>query len=140
MRSLRDESGQTLVLVALSMTFLLGCMALAIDIGLIFRSHRNTQIAADAAAIAAALDYKYNASITSAQAAGQAAASANGVVNGTSGATVQINVPPKYGAYAGDSGFVEAVVVDPSPTIFMGVFTKKSSLTVGARAVAGSGS
>lgn len=71
MRSLRDESGQTLVLVALSMTFLLGCMALAIDIGLIFRSHRNTQIAADAAAIAAALDYKYNASITSAQAAGQ---------------------------------------------------------------------
>jgi hypothetical protein len=122
------------------MTFLLGFMALAIDMGLLFRAHRNIQIAADAAAIAAALDYKYNASITSAQTAGQSAASVNGVTNGTGGATVTINVPPKYGPYAGDTGFVEAIVVDPSPTIFMGMFTKTSSLSVGARAVGGSGS
>jgi hypothetical protein len=140
MRLREDEGGQTLVLVALSMTFLLGFMALAIDVGLLFRAHRNVQIAADAAAIAAALDYKYNNSITSAQTAGQSAASINGVTNGTGGATVTINIPPKYGAYAGDSGFVEAVVLDPSPTIFMGVITRKSSLSVGARAVAGSGS
>ena len=83
MRLREDEGGQTLVLVALSMTFLLGFMALAIDVGLLFRAHRNVQIAADAAAIAAALDYKYNNSITSAQTAGQSAASINGVTNGS---------------------------------------------------------
>ena len=142
MRFRQDEGGQTLVLVALSMTFLLGFMALAIDLGLLFRAHRNVQIAADAAAIAAALDYKYNTTgqPASAQAAGRAAAAANGITNGVGGATVTINPPPLYGPYAGDSGFVEAIVVDPSPTVFMGMFTKKSSLSVGARAVAGSGS
>ena len=140
MRSLRDECGQTLVFVALGMTVLVAFMGLAIDVGLLFRCRRNLQIAADAAAIAAALDYKYNASITSAKAAGQAAATANGVTNGVGGATVTINTTPVYGPYAGQSGFIEAIVYDPSPTIFMSMLTKNSSMTVSARAVAGSGS
>ncbi|WP_348262311.1 pilus assembly protein TadG-related protein [Telmatobacter sp. DSM 110680] len=137
---LREDSGQTLVFVALGMTVLVAFMGLAIDVGLLLRSRRNMQIAADAAAIAAALDYRYNSSTTSAKAAGQAAATVNGVTNGTGGATVTINIPPVYGPYAGDSGFIEAIVLDPSPTIFMGVLSKKNSLNVGARAVAGSGS
>jgi hypothetical protein len=136
-----DESGQALVLVALCMTFLLGFMALAIDMGLLFRTHRNAQIAADAAAVAAALDYKYNTTgqPASAQAAGRAAAAANGVTNGVGGATVTINVPPSYGPYAGDAGFIEAIVIDPSPTTFANMFVHSRSMNVGARAVAGSG-
>ena len=42
-----------LVLVVLCMTVLLGFMALAIDVGLLFRARRNVQIAADAAAAGA---------------------------------------------------------------------------------------
>src|ERR1035441_7238132 len=77
----KGESGQVLIMTVLAMTVLLGFMALAIDVGFLFRARRNMQIAADAAAIAAALDYKYNNSKTSAQNAGVSAAAANGVTS-----------------------------------------------------------
>jgi hypothetical protein len=140
MRLRQDEAGQTLIFGALGMMVSVAFMGLAIDVGLLLRTRRNAQIVADAAAIAAALDYKYNSSTTSAKAAGQAAATANGVTNGVGGATVTINTPPVYGPYAGQSGFIEAIVEDPSPTIFMGMLTKVKSLNAGARSVAGSGS
>ena len=41
---------------------LMAFLALAIDVGTLFRARRNMQIAADAAAVAGALDYKYNVS------------------------------------------------------------------------------
>jgi hypothetical protein len=135
-----EECGQVIVFTLLSMTLLLGFLALAIDVGILFRAKRNAQIAADAAAVAGALDYKYNSSVSSAQTAGAAAASANGVTNGTGGAVVAINIPPKYGNYAGFDGFVEAVVTQPNSTFFMGMLSGKTSTTVGSRAVAGSGS
>ena len=59
MKIFRNEDGQTLVLTALCMTAMLGFMALAIDVGLLFRARRNMQITADAVAVAAALDYYY---------------------------------------------------------------------------------
>jgi len=135
-----EECGQVIVFTLLSMTLLLGFLALAIDVGILFRAKRNAQIAADAAAVAGALDYKYNSSVSSAQTAGAAAATANGVTNGTGGAVVAINIPPKYGNYAGFDGFVEAVVTQPNSTFFMGMLSGKTSTTVGSRAVAGSGS
>jgi Flp pilus assembly protein TadG len=140
MRVLRDESGQVIVLTVLCMGVLLGFMALAIDVGLLFRARRNVQIAADAAAIAGALDYKYNASTSTAKTAGQTAAAANGVTNGAGGAVVAINLPPQNGAYAGSGGFVEAVVSLPTQTFFMGYLFHHNNFTVSARAVAGSGS
>ena len=51
MKIFRNEDGQTLVLTALCMTAMLGFMALAIDVGILFRSKRNMQIAADSAAV-----------------------------------------------------------------------------------------
>jgi len=140
MRVFREESGQALVFTALCMTVLLGFMALAIDVGLLFRARRNVQIVADAAAVAAALDYKYNGVVSSAKAAGQAAATANGMTNGVGGVTVAINLPPSYGPYASSTGFAEAIVIDPSPTTFMHIFTHSSSADVSSRAVAGAGS
>ncbi len=145
-RILKDESGQVLVLTVLSMTVLVGFLALAIDVGMLFRAKRNMQIAADAAAIAGALDYKYNGSITSAQAAAQTAATANGVTStGTcpifdhTKTYVCINIPPVYGPNAGSSGFVEALISQPNQTIFMPMISHSSLISVGARAVAGSG-
>lgn len=51
-----DESAQVLVLVVLSMGALLGMMALAIDVGQVFSVKRQLQAAADAAALAGALE------------------------------------------------------------------------------------
>ena len=82
MKILRDEKGQTLVLTALCMTVMLGFMAVSIDVGVLFRSKRSLQTAADAAAVAAAQDYMWSQSATSAQAAGKAASSVNGYTDG----------------------------------------------------------
>ncbi len=134
-----DESGQTAVLLVVSFTVLAGFLALAIDAGLLFQAKRNVQIAADAAAVAGALDYKYNGSTTTAKSNAQTAASANGVTNGTGGAVVTVNVPPANGPYAGTSGFVEAIVSEPESVYFLRIL-KFNTITVSARAVAGSGS
>jgi hypothetical protein len=131
-----DENGQVLVLAALAMTALMGFMALATDVGILFRAKRNLQIAADAAAVAGALDYLYNGTSSSATAAGKAASSANGVIDGTGGAVVTISVPPADGPNSGRASFVEATVMKSKQTFFMGMFGIKS-VNVGARAVAG---
>jgi hypothetical protein len=140
MRILKEESGQTLTLLCLCMGVFLGFTALATDVGLLFRAKRNMQIAADAAAVAAALDYVYNSSLTSAQGAGTTAANNNGVVAVTGGASVAVNCPPTTGpnATGGSScnGYFEAIVSNPNPTIFMRAF-HINSISVGARAVAG---
>jgi uncharacterized membrane protein len=73
MRIRSDESGQVLILTALSMTMLFGFLALAVDVGTLFDAKRRLQVAADAAATAGALDYSFNGSTTSAQNAAKAA-------------------------------------------------------------------
>ena len=55
MKFKKNESGQVLVLTALSMSALLGFVGLATDVGVLFRVRHNLQIAADAAATTAAL-------------------------------------------------------------------------------------
>lgn len=55
-RVTKAENGQVLVLTALSLTVLLGFMALAIDVGLIHYRQVQLQTAADAAAVAAGLE------------------------------------------------------------------------------------
>jgi len=133
MRIYKSEAGQVLVLTTLSMMLLLGFAGLAVDVGMLFHAKRNVQIAADAAALAGAIDYKYYASATSAIAAAQNAASANGVTD-TSDLTV--NVPPLSGPNTGSRGFIEAIVSVPNPTWFMRLFGF-NSVNVAARAVAG---
>jgi uncharacterized membrane protein len=50
-----SESGQAIVLLAISIVVLLGFTALAVDGGMIFSDRRHAQNAADAAALAGAL-------------------------------------------------------------------------------------
>jgi Flp pilus assembly protein TadG len=138
MKRWSNDSGQVLVVTSLSMLILLGIMGMALDAGMLFRAKRTVQIAADAAAVAAALDYKYNGTLDSAVSAGRAASAQNGITDGSGGTTVTINVPPKYGATAGESGYIEAVVQYPSPTYFMKLFGV-NSVTIAGRAVVGTG-
>ena len=132
MKFLRNENGQTLVLTALCMTAMLGFMALALDVGLLFRARRNMQTAADSAAIAGAQDYMWNASTTTARTQAKNASTANGYTDGASGAVVTVNIPPTSGPNTGSAGFIEAIVSQPVSTVFMGMFSR-SSVNVGAR-------
>jgi len=147
MRFQRDESGQMLILTALSLVALLGFMALAIDVGVLFRARRNLQIAADSAAMAGAVDYLYNASTSSAATAASNAAAANGVTTSYTVAAntacpdptqncVVVNIPAT-GPTGTEPFAVEAQVSMPNPTFFMRMFGR-SNMVVGARAVAAS--
>jgi hypothetical protein len=145
MKFARNESGQSLVMSALCITVLLGFVGFGIDIGLLFHAKRNLQTAADAAAIAGALNPSSYA------ASGAAAAAANGVTATTQPSTlpanqqttVTINCPPAKGPFSSapncatsGGGFVEALIQQPSQTFFMGLFGF-NNMEVAARAVAG---
>jgi hypothetical protein len=149
MRILREEKGQTLVLTALCGSVLIGFIGLVFDVGVLFRARRDVQTAADAAAVAAAMDYYYNYSVlgstyalSHAIAAGKTAALSNGVPS----ANITINCSPTSGPKVDASkcdGYFEALVIQPSHTIFMSTFSqlqksnKYSTINVSARAVAG---
>lgn len=129
----KDESGQILVLAALSMTVIFGFMALAIDVGLLFNAKRKLQNAADAAATSAAIDYMFNASQTTATAAAKAAVTANQISN----ATVTVNFNPNIkSAYHTSNYYVQVVLSQPDSTFFMGMFNHKL-MNIGAMAIAG---
>ena len=138
MKLFREESGQTVVLTAFCMTILLGFTALAVDVGMMFRAKRSLQSAADAAAVAAAIEMGYNGnngltgSSNNITAAADAAAALNGITDPTQ---VAVNNPVTSGYHTG-SGFVEVVITQPNSMIFTGMFGR-SSMNVMARAVGG---
>jgi Flp pilus assembly protein TadG len=132
---LRDESGQTLIFVAVSMTVILGFLAMAADVGTLLHDKRNLQIAADSAAIAGAVEEKVSSVTGDIQASGQTASTQNGFTNGSNQVTVTINTPPVNGPHAGAAGYVEAIVSQVEPVFFMKLFSF-TSMTVTARAVA----
>ncbi len=131
------RSGAILVWFALMLTMLLGMVGLVVDSGLLMAGHRHTQNAADAAALAAALDLMLGKS--------PAVATATAITfckqhNDLADAPDPIvNIPPASGPYAGEPGYVEVIASNPLPTYFIqvlpGVATEN---TVRARAVAGS--
>ena len=125
MKNLKDESGQALIISALCMTCLFGFVALAADVGVMLREKRLVQTAADSAAIAGALELNYYPSgVTAAAlaAAGQNgfSASSSGVTT-TNGVTVTVNNPPQNGPHQ-VAGYVEVIVSQIQPTLFMSVF------------------
>jgi hypothetical protein len=139
MRIRNDEGGQMLVMLAVSLSALMGLMALAVDVGMLFHVRREVQIATDAAAAAGALDYHYNPSGSTARAAAQAAAAQNGIINGSNGRIVNVTFPPStFYSSPYSTGFVQAVVTVPNPTFFMKMF-HLTTVNIVASAVAGPG-
>jgi Flp pilus assembly protein TadG len=152
MRLIRDEKGQTLVLTALLGCCLMGFMALAIDIGVLFRAQRRLQIAADSAAIAGALTDYYSQTVScgtapagtagsSIKCAAANAAANNGVTDTTQ---ITVNNPTTNGSHVG-AEYIEVVIRQPNPTLFMAAFnglmpggsSNSNAMTVAARAVGG---
>jgi Flp pilus assembly protein TadG len=138
MKFTRDENGQSLMIVAIVMALvMIGFLAMALDVGNLFREKRKAQSAADAAAVAAAEEGGTGAS-------GQSAANAVAKLNGfdttlaKNPAVVTLSTPSS-GNFSGSS-YVQASVSQPIQTFFMGAF--KSGLrtvTVSASSVAGGG-
>jgi hypothetical protein len=131
MKSIHDEDGQALVMTAFCMLVLLGFIALAVDVGTLYNAKRKVQIAADASAIAGALEMVWGNSanaVTQAQTAG----TNNGITNVNQ---IAVTPSPTDGYHQG-SGFIEVVVTQPNPTAFMGMFMP-GTVNVAARAVAG---
>jgi len=135
LQALSDERGQTLIFAALCFSILLGFVALAVDVGLMFNARRLTQAAADSAAIAGAEELNYG----DVSAAAQASAALNGVTNGINGAVVTVNNPPLSGPHSGNASYVEVIVSESQATVFMNVLGQ-GSMTVSGRAVAALGS
>jgi Flp pilus assembly protein TadG len=150
-----DESGQVLVLVALSLTLLMGAMALAIDVGFVRFQQRQLQTAADAAAIAAGLELGNcnNTVCANMQTAAATALKEDGIttttitptanqctVSTTSGLAMIINVAPcVLGASDPNNGnthMAEVVLTQPQRTFFGGIIGVRTWNLV-ARAEAG---
>jgi hypothetical protein len=133
------EAGQILILTALSMTMLLGIAALSIDASFMYDKRNHLHAAADAAAKSAAIEVQRNPSVSLADL--QTFANQQVIAHGfdPSGATsVVVNHGPASGPFAGLPGYVEVIVSEPTATFF-GVILGLTSMTPGARAVAGTG-
>jgi len=139
MKILRDEEGQTLVMVALSLTVLLGFVGLATDVGMMLRQKRIAQSAADTAAIAAAGEAMLEGNPTSVTSGMTTAANHDLTMAGVSpSSTVSLilHASPDISASAfNTAGYVQAIVTLKTPTIFMGLFHIKN-VNVSASAIA----
>lgn len=138
----RPRSGKILVLFGLLLPVLLGMTGVVLDGGIILATHRQAQNAADAAALAAAMDKMRGKSNDVATATAntfvqQYNALANVTLTLNGGSSNALNAPPSLGAYAGSAQYVEAIVSVPVPTTFIQMLGVNSSQTVVARAVAG---
>ncbi len=132
---LQEESGQTLVIAAVCMVVLIGFLGLAIDVGQARYQKRRMQMAADAAALAGALELPYCQGAVNCpvlKSAAQNALVENGFKRSTlltncaagTGAVLEmtLNTPPcglRTGdPNAGKAGYVEVILSQPQPTIF----------------------
>jgi Flp pilus assembly protein TadG len=137
MKGTKDESGQTLVFVALFMGLIaIGFLAFALDVGMLFRQKRMAQAAADGAALAASEE-----SIAGHPSNEQTVANAMAKLNGfdttlaTNPATVTLTTP-STGNFTGSS-YVQATVSRPIPTVFLAAFSNTATTAVSAMAIAG---
>jgi Flp pilus assembly protein TadG len=148
---LPDESGQALLLVAGSLAALLGFAGLVIDVGQLRYAQSQLQSAADAAAIAGALEISYCGGTTNCsvmQTAVQQAVVENGLTgstlltqcasNSNTGLIITLNNGPcsmSSDPNAENPNYVEVLLTQTAPTFFeqaLGI----NSVKIGARAEA----
>ncbi len=125
--------GQVLVLAAMVIVVLIGMVALATDMGILWSERRQMQTATDAAAIAGVSALRSSSDVT---AAARNVATLNGFTNGVNNATITVNHPPASGPNAGNANYVEVLIAQAEPTYFLRVLGN-SSMNVSTRAVSG---
>jgi hypothetical protein len=142
----RRRSGNITVLFVLVVPVLVGLMGLVVDGGLVMAAQRQAQNAADAAAMAAAMDKFRGTNDATALATAQSFLASNGVSGVTlilnGGATNAINIPPQDPSstgspFKGKANYVEVIVTRHVTTLFIQVLGVNPNQQVTARAVAG---
>src|SRR5688572_5844101 len=132
--------GQVLLLYAFGMTFLLGMVALALDVSIALTTKREYQKVAAVCAVVGA--QRFPAPVPSPTPTPDPApvktAAQTCVTNNLPSVSATANIPPQSGTKAGDSTFVEVILDKPQQTFFASIFgiNAFNALTVG-RAVAG---
>jgi hypothetical protein len=138
----QKRRGSLAVLVTISLIALVSIAAVALDGGMLFDNHRRVQSAADAAALAAAVDlftkYGQNNGVDtsgSAKASALSTAAANGYGNDGVTSVVTVNIPPTSGTFSGKAGYAEVIIQFNQSRFFSNIFGS-GALPVKARAVA----
>src|SRR6202008_2325253 len=115
-----------------------GTVAVGVETGQLYRTKRQMQGAADAAALAGAIDKVNGGTNTSAIAAALYEAQRNGFQNGVGGVTVTVNAPPTSGANVSTTNAVEVIVTKPSSFVLAKVLNSAlgNSFSMTSRSVA----
>lgn len=133
-RSPLDRRGAILVLLAVSMVVLIGLLVLSIDGGMLQQQKRLAQTAADAGALAAAIEVHRNRP-DSVVASAKSETSRNGFTHLVGGDSVTVTYPASGGTFAG-SYYANVTVQRHTPTFFAGIFGQ-GTVTIRARSTAG---
>lgn len=131
----RNQLGTVLPLVAISTVTIFVMAGFVLDIGLAYKDRKDSQLAADAAALAGAHELFRGNSGALATWAAYSAAADNGYANGVDGASITVNTPPASGFYVGNNMSVEVTISRPTPTGFLRVINV-NNVGVTTRAVA----
>ena len=133
------QRGSVLVMTTVGLVALLGIVGLAVDLGCFFDQKLKAQIAADAAALAAALT-PYDVDLSDNLAAAKAWATANGFDMDDPDAHIAVVVhsPPANGPAQGTlpGDYYEAIITQDHPTYFLHL-VGMTSFPIAARSVAG---
>src|SRR2546422_611124 len=128
-RDKRDgERGQILAMMVISLIALCALVGVAADMGFFSDYRRRMQTAADSAAMAGAKQLRSDLMVETPQLASAALSGAaqNGFTNLVDDTQVTVHHPPQSGPYA-NNNFVEAIITQPRPTIFMSILGFQSA-------------
>jgi Flp pilus assembly protein TadG len=129
-----DKAGNFVVIVALLLPVIIGCVGLGIDVGIWENNQQRMQKAADSAAISAAVAYTTNTTSDLDQQA-KSVAGSYGFANGSSGTSISVNRPPSSGSYATTNNAVEVIIQQSQNLLFSAVLGSRQ-ISATARAVA----
>ena len=132
----RDQTGATMVLVALAAPAIVGLAALAVEGGYAYSQHAAMQSVSDLAALSAAEARTRDGNAANPTLEARAIAAHHGYVNNIGDVTVAVNSPPTTGTYP--NGSVEVIVSRQQKPILMSLF-RKSAYTIAGRSVAVAG-
>lgn len=131
-RFLRDTSGAIAIIAALVIPVVIGFVGVGAEVSFWYFNQRKIQNSADAAAYAAAVKLRINASQTDMESAGLDAASKSGFK--TEIGTSQFDSPPASGAYT-EATAVEVTLREDVPRLFTALFAE-GAVPMSGRAVA----
>lgn len=130
----RNDSGAAAMVIAISLTVLIGMVGLGVEVGAWYATKRHNQTAADSAALGAAYSIADSGNNSQVQATAEANAALNDVVD-SSLVDITAVSPPSSGAYATNNMAVEVTVVERPQLLFSSLFGNSVSLTVMATAL-----